>query len=575
MGMACAHAAEAPVQVEKDGSAGEVPAPRPARGNPESYYHYLLANLHYAEGQSPRKNVEGYRAELAAAADADPHSAQIRYELGNACHALGQFDQAAKHYQEALWIDPGHASALVQLARIQIRQGQKDQASQNLERANTLDPGNPAVMLKLGQMHHDAGRFEEAEKFYQSFIEAFPEDPGGHASMGALRMDQERPLEALPWFRAAAELNPYDVTLMARQADAMVKAGEMNAAAGVYRRMLLINPEDAYALGRLVSVLEQLGQQEEAVGMVEAYVRTHPTQYEWSFRLAQYYLAAQHPVQAARLLEQLVRAQPRSGKYRLMLGVAYQAANDHAAALAAYDSVGADQGEYYLKANVQWALLARQEGKSAEAVTRMERLVSEGVADEGTYRLLSVLYQDTRRGALAIAALENGVRKFPQSADLVFAYAVSLDEEKRGEEAMTQMWRVIALDPQHANALNYLGYTYAEKGIRLEEAESLIRRALASKPGADYILDSLGWVLYQQGRYQEALEPLLQAASGEKPDPVILEHLGHAQARLGRCAEAAKSFQSAARLLEGAERDRLNALATACPSATDAKPAAR
>jgi tetratricopeptide (TPR) repeat protein len=86
--------------------------------------------------------------------------------------------------------------------------------------------------------------------------------------------------------------------------------------------------------------------------------------------------------------------------------------------------------------------------------------------------------------------------------------------------------KVIEINPQHADALNYLGYSYAEKGVNLEEARSLISKALDLKPDNGYIIDSLGWVYFKLGQYDEALKTLLKAAEIVKDDPVIFEHIG-------------------------------------------------
>jgi tetratricopeptide (TPR) repeat protein len=88
------------------------------------------------------------------------------------------------------------------------------------------------------------------------------------------------------------------------------------------------------------------------------------------------------------------------------------------------------------------------------------------------------------------------------------------------------MRRILDIQPEHADALNYIGYTYAEQGVRLEEAMDLIQKALKIKPDSGYIIDSLGWVYYQKGLYDEALKYLLEAAKLVPNDPTILEHLG-------------------------------------------------
>jgi tetratricopeptide (TPR) repeat protein len=103
---------------------------------------------------------------------------------------------------------------------------------------------------------------------------------------------------------------------------------------------------------------------------------------------------------------------------------------------------------------------------------------------------------------------------------------VVFDKKGNKEKGLEQMKRILEFQPEHADALNYIGYTYAEQGIRLDEALDLIQRALKIKPDSGYIIDSLGWVYYQKGLYDEALRHLLEAARLVPNDPTIAEHLG-------------------------------------------------
>ena len=90
------------------------------------------------------------------------------------------------------------------------------------------------------------------------------------------------------------------------------------------------------------------------------------------------------------------------------------------------------------------------------------------------------------------------------------------------------MRRILELNPNHADALNYIGYTYAEQGIKLDKAMELIQKALKLKPESGYIIDSLGWVYYKKGSYDKAIHYLEKAANLTKDDPTINEHLGDA-----------------------------------------------
>ncbi len=86
--------------------------------------------------------------------------------------------------------------------------------------------------------------------------------------------------------------------------------------------------------------------------------------------------------------------------------------------------------------------------------------------------------------------------------------------------------RTLELNPEHVDALNYLGYTYAEMGINLDTALDLINRAITLEPESGYIRDSLGWVYFKKGMYSDALREIQKANEMVKDDPVVLEHLG-------------------------------------------------
>jgi len=100
------------------------------------------------------------------------------------------------------------------------------------------------------------------------------------------------------------------------------------------------------------------------------------------------------------------------------------------------------------------------------------------------------------------------------------------------------METVLALDPHHADALNYLGYSYAERGIKMEQALSLTKQAVALKPDNGYYVDSLGWAFYKSGQFNEALIEIKRAVALVGDDPVIYEHLGEIYAKQQKLSEA-------------------------------------
>jgi Flp pilus assembly protein TadD len=111
--------------------------------------------------------------------------------------------------------------------------------------------------------------------------------------------------------------------------------------------------------------------------------------------------------------------------------------------------------------------------------------------------------------------------------------------------------RVIELKPDHHHAYNALGYSLAERKVRLPEARALIKKALDLSPGEPFITDSLGWVEYRLGNSDEALR-LLRGAYQSRPDPEIAAHLGEVLWATGQVEEARRIWR------EGRSRDSAN-----------------
>jgi Flp pilus assembly protein TadD len=111
--------------------------------------------------------------------------------------------------------------------------------------------------------------------------------------------------------------------------------------------------------------------------------------------------------------------------------------------------------------------------------------------------------------------------------------------------ALARMRAVLEVAPDHAPALNFLGYLLAQSGKDLDEAERRVLRALQLRPQTGAFLDSLGWVYFRRGEYLRAVEALERAVSLSPDEPVILEHLGDAYQRASRSEEAAGAWRRA------------------------------
>jgi len=165
---------------------------------------------------------------------------------------------------------------------------------------------------------------------------------------------------------------------------------------------------------------------------------------------------------------------------------------------------------------------------------------------------IAELYREGGKAESGLQLLRDWVRDEPDDPQARYqlgAYLYLIDEE---DEAEQQMRESLRLDPNHAAALNFLGYSLAEREQQLDEALELVQRALEIDAWNGAFLDSLGWVYYQRGEFERARDPLERAARELPHDPTILEHLGDLYQALGEHSLALTAWDEA--YAQGAER---------------------
>jgi Flp pilus assembly protein TadD len=142
--------------------------------------------------------------------------------------------------------------------------------------------------------------------------------------------------------------------------------------------------------------------------------------------------------------------------------------------------------------------------------------------------------------------VDNALREAPDDEQLLYESAMLAERLDQMNIMEARLRKLIALDPEHSHAHNALGYSLADRGLRLDEAEQLIRRALELTPDDPYILDSLGWVRFRRSDLEGALEHLKRAYD-LSPDPEIAAHLGEVMWALNQRAQADAVWDEALR----------------------------
>lgn len=189
-----------------------------------------------------------------------------------------------------------------------------------------------------------------------------------------------------------------------------------------------------------------------------------------------------------------------------------------------------------------------------EAVRMLEEMVDERPQRADAPRALGDIQRIDENWVEAVAAYDIAVERIDELEErhwqLLYTRGISLerssispnlsDQEQAAtwDRAEVDFLAALELNPDQPNVLNYLGYSWVEKGRRLDEAREMIERSVSQRPRDGYITDSMGWVLYRMQEFDEAVVFLERAVELEPSDPIVNDHLGDVYWLIGRRNEA-------------------------------------
>jgi Tfp pilus assembly protein PilF len=200
---------------------------------------------------------------------------------------------------------------------------------------------------------------------------------------------------------------------------------------------------------------------------------------------------------------------------------------------------------YFEEARLHAAYISKIRGNSEQAMKVLNESLDRKIENPQSYFLMSQLWEDKKEVKNAIEVLKTAKSKFPKNSQVYYQLGTLQDRMNLKEDMLINMKKVIELEPNHAQALNYLAYTWAEKNEHLELAETYARKAVKNSKGDAYILDTLGWVLYKKGEFKEAIQVLERAHNMQPEVSIISEHLGDVYFRLNLHEKAVGLFLKA------------------------------
>lgn len=490
--------------------------------------------------------------------------ADYHFTLAESLSLAGNSKAAVEEYRQTLIYDSHAQTVRLRLAAEYVKQGLVSEAIEQAKAVVEEEPKHEDAHLLLGSLYSAIRSYDDALSEYKTVLNNNPQNEEAPMFVGALLAEQKKYSEALAQFdRLAHTSGNANANLawyyMGRVYLEQSREKNRDKAEAAYRQAVALKPkhvESTLALGQL---LESTERQKDAVALYQVYQDKYGPNVEVADDLSRLYIFQKNYAkayeqlaiieandatninvkskmafilieqkkykEAIQRLEEVLAAEPASDKIRFYLGAVYEELHDYKSAVSQFEKVPV-VSSYYREAVVHSAFLCKTLGNYEKAVTTVEAGIKSDSDYPQFYALYASLLDDQKQYSKAAEMLTQATEKFPSQVQLLFFLGNMQDRLGQKDQTISTMKKVLALDHDHVQALNFLAYVYADLGRELDEAEKFARHALELQPKDGYIMDTLGWVLFKRGQTPEAIR-LLEAAYAAQPnESVIAEHLG-------------------------------------------------
>ena len=531
-----------------------------------------------AGGQSPSLAVAGPSSFTGLTTEADRVNGFSLgdYLAGSYALNVGQLDQASVFLERALAADPDDPDLSRQVFLLALADGRYERAIELAERLAAQSPADEEVQLLLALNEADAGRFDAAREglarlneggiagLVVPFLDAwaiFGENGEDGTEQSLLRLGEGESLGPLNVYHSAMLLDlsgraneaevmlrdgmpddrPAPVRLVQAQASLLARQGEMDAALRLVREQVAERPDQPV----LESALAEL---EAGRVLPPPFDSATGGMADALWGIAQALHQEQGGARAVLYARLALFLKPDLAEATLLIGDVYVDQQNFDAAIDTYEAID-DTSPISFAGKLRIASALHELDRKEQAFELLEGLVAaEPERIQALVQLGNLLRRDEDY-ARAEGAYSRAVERLgtPEREDwtLFYARGIAYERTKQWPEAEADFLRALELEPEQPFVLNYLGYSWVDKGMRLDEARDMLDRAVALRPNDGFIVDSVGWVHYRLGEYPQAVESLERAVELEPGDPVINDHLGDAYWRVGRQREARYQWQRA------------------------------
>ncbi|HVM51126.1 MAG TPA: tetratricopeptide repeat protein [Candidatus Acidoferrum sp.] len=533
-----------------------------------------------AEAGAPRESAAQLKRELAEernlarASDAHAHYARgVIHEMND------EQDAANEEYYRAALEDPGNDFLTLEVSRRFMENKQPERALEVVTRAAAQPNASGEVYARLGLIYAQLGRTNQAVSADRQAILRAPDSLTGYQNLYLVYLRMKQPQSALAVLDDAARRPTPDAEFLVGVAEmyssyglgapAQKEATKAKALA-LLRRAEQLNPTSPPLRLKLADAFNLLGDTSRAARLYLDLLKHLPDAPALRERvranLAEIYLQGSNHKLAAEQLEEIIREDPTNPQAYYFLGRFALEANKPAEAADNFSKMVLLSPEfepaYYLLAMAQLDL-----NKPAEAVATLDKARQKFqpsfAMEFWTALALSRLKNYTEAIKHYTAAEVIGKATDPQQLDERFYFELGATCERKGDYAEAEKYfqKCLQHSPDFAEALNYLGYMWAEHGMKLDKARELIEKAVKAEPKNAAYLDSLAWVLFKLNQPKQALTYALKAVDlCDPPDATLFDHVGDIYAALNQWSKAQEAWRKSLALEPNADiRKKLDA----------------
>jgi tetratricopeptide (TPR) repeat protein len=526
----------------------------------------------------PRPGVPSGIHGLNIEEDTVPESPEFRNRVEGLTHYMtsrslefrGKPTDSLKHLEAAAKADPSQETVVVQAARRFLQKKKADKAIEILRLGQAANPGSVATHEWLGLAYQQANQPDEAVAAFETAL-ANPNPTlisiRGLAKLHAAAKRFDDAFKVLdtaltkdkrtPEFWLGLADNYRDIGLAARAKVDRIKTGII----ACLDKASALEPEDPLTLHRLADYYKIWGESEKAIALFIQLIELNPGLLAVREQLADLYLRADKTSDATKQLEAILRERPTNERALFVLGGIKRQLDKLDEAAAHFETIIKINPKfelaYYELAGVRLfqnkpdITLATLDKASEQFKPRFITKFYAGLAHSSLHQYPKAIESLLEAEELAQAAEKNRLTHF-----FYFQLGAAYERNRQYDTANTVFNKAIEMSPDYHNAMNYLGYMWADINRNLDEAAKHIIRANELAPDNAAYVDSLGWLYYRQGKHREALAELQRAAElmKDEPDSTIHEHIGDTHQQLGQADEARAEWETSLGLLREQEK---------------------